>query len=146
MWKEFKEFITRGNVIDLAIALVIGLAFGKIITSFVSDILMPPLGLLLGKVDFANLFINLSSQHYQTLAEAKAAGAPTINYGQFINIIVEFLIVAFAVFLLVRAINRAKKKREEPVAPTKDCPRCITKIPLEATRCPACTSELTAAA
>ena len=146
MWKEFKEFMSRGNVIDLAVALVLGAAFGKIVTSFVSDILMPPLGRLLGKVDFANLYINLSDQRYQTLAEAKAAGAPTINYGQFINIIIEFLIVAFAVFLLVRAINRLKNRRDEPGPTLKDCPLCITKIPLEATRCPACTSELTAAA
>ena len=145
MWKEFREFAMRGNVVDLAAAVVIGAAFGKIVTSFVNDILMPPLGLVLGHVDFSNIFINLSGQHYNSLAEAKAAGAPTINIGLFINAIIDFLIVAFAIFLVVQQINRLKSKQSEvpPSAPTtKDCPYCLSTIPLKASRCPNCTSQL----
>lgn len=146
MWKEFKEFALRGSVLDLAIGIIIGAAFGKIITSFVNDILMPPVGLVLGKVNFANLFINLSGQHYATLEEAKAAGAATINYGLFINTVLDFIIVAFVIFLVVRQINRMKRKEAAaPAAPTtRECPYCFSTIPLKATRCPNCTSELPA--
>ena len=148
MWKEFREFAIRGSVIDLAVGVVIGAAFGKIVTSFVSDVLMPPLGLLLGRVDFSNLFINLSSQHYATLAEAKQAGAPTLNYGAFINTVIDFVIVAFAIFLLVQQVNRLTRrgKTEAPAPATKPCPYCLTTIPLAATRCPSCTSHLDTAA
>ena len=142
MFKEFKEFAMRGNVIDLAIGIVIGAAFGKIITSFVSDILMPPIGLLFGKADFSNLFINLSGGHYDTLQAAKDAGAATINYGLFLAAVIDFLIVAFAIFLVVRGINRMKRKPAEPTPTTKDCAFCLSSIPLNATRCPHCTSEL----
>jgi large conductance mechanosensitive channel len=144
MWQEFKAFAMRGNVVDLAVGLVIGAAFGRIVSSLVNDLLMPPIGLVLGRVDFSNLFLNLSSQHYATLAEAKAAGAPTINYGMFLNTVIDFLIVALAIFLLVRFINRLY---QQPPAPptTKTCPYCISTIPLRATRCPHCTSELQAA-
>jgi large conductance mechanosensitive channel len=139
--REFKEFAVRGNVVDLAIGIIIGAAFGKIVTSFVNDILMPPVGKLLGGFDFANLFINLSDKAVPTLAEAKAAGIATINYGLFLNTLIDFTIVAFAVFLLVRQINRLKK--EEPAAPTtKECPYCLNAVPLKATRCGHCTSEL----
>lgn len=141
MLKEFKQFIARGNVIDLAIGVIIGAAFGKIVTSFVNDILMPPIGLLLGNVNFADLFIALSGGAYATLEEAQAAGAVTINYGLFINAIIDFLIVAFVIFLLVKQVNRLKKP--EPTEPTtKDCPYCLSEIPIKATRCPHCTSEL----
>lgn len=144
MWKEFKEFALRGNVIDLAIGIIIGAAFGKIVTSFVSDILMPPIGLVLGKVDFANLYLNLSGQQYASLADAKAAGAATINYGIFLNTILDFVIVAFVIFLFVRQVNRMKRKEAAaPAAPTtKECPYCFSAIPIKATRCPHCTSEL----
>lgn len=142
MLKEFKEFAMRGNVVDLAVGLIIGAAFGKIVTSFVNDILMPPIGLLLGKVDFANLFLTLSGPTAKTLEEAQAAGAVTINYGLFINTIIDFIIVAFAIFLLIRQINRMKSA-PAPAAPnTKECPHCFTSIPIKATRCPNCTSEL----
>jgi large conductance mechanosensitive channel len=148
MFKEFKTFAMRGNVLDLAVGVIIGAAFGKIVTSFVSDVLMPPIGLLLGKVDFSNLFVDLSGQHHATMAEAKAAGAATLNYGLFINNIIDFLLVAFAVFLLVRQVNRFNKEPEAaPAAPTtKDCPFCLSAIPLKATRCPNCTSQLESAA
>ena len=144
MWKEFKEFALRGNVIDLAIGVVIGAAFGSIVTSFVNDILMPPIGLLLGKVDFSNLFINLSRQSYASLEEAQAAGAATINNGLFINTVLDFLIVAFVVFLFVRQVNRMRRAAEAPPAEaeTKECPYCLSTIPEKATRCPHCTSEL----
>ena len=138
MFKEFKQFIAKGNVFDLAVGIVLGLAFGTVINSFVNDMLMPPIGLLLGKVDFSNLFINLSGTQYTSLAAAKAAGAPTINYGQFINTLINFLIVAFAVFLMVKHVNRF---RALPPG-TKDCPHCYSKIPEKASRCPQCTSEL----
>jgi large conductance mechanosensitive channel len=144
MLKEFKEFALRGNVLDLAVGVIIGAAFGKIVSSFVNDILMPPLGLVLGGVDFANLFVNLSGTPYASLAEAQAAGAPTINYGLFINNIVDFLIVAFVIFLVVRAINRLTKPKTAPdAAPsTKLCPYCQSGIAIKATRCPNCTSDL----
>lgn len=146
MLKEFKEFAMRGNVLDMAIGIVIGAAFGKIVSSFVADILMPPLGLVLGNVNFSNLFINLGEGTYTKLAEAKAAGAPTLNYGLFTNTVIDFLIVAFAIFLLVRQVNRMKAApAPAPAAPTtKDCPFCFTAIPLKAVRCPACTSDLKA--
>lgn len=141
MLKEFKEFALKGNVIDLAVGVVIGAAFGKIVTSMVNDIIMPSIGLLLGKVDFSNLFINLGDKDYATLAEAKEAGAATINYGLFINSIIDFLIVAFAIFFVVKQMNRFRKK-EVPKKTTKECPHCVSSIPLKATRCPACTSLL----
>jgi len=143
MLKEFKDFAMRGNVLDMAIGIIIGGAFGKIVTSLVNDIIMPPIGLLLGKINFSNLYIDLSGQSYTSLTAAQAAGAPTLNYGTFINTVIDFLIVAFVVFLLVRSINRLTKKPETPAAPTtKECPHCCTKIPIKATRCPNCTSEL----
>jgi large conductance mechanosensitive channel len=147
MFREFREFAMRGNVVDLAVGIVIGAAFGKIITSLVNDILMPPIGLLLGRVDFSNLFLNLSGQPYASLAEAKAAGAPTINYGVFLNNVIDFLIVAVAIFLLIRSINRLTRQwQHAPEAPTtKECPFCLSTIPLRATRCPQCTSGLQAA-
>ena len=146
MLKEFKEFAMRGNVIDMAIGIVIGVAFGKIISSMVNDIIMPPIGLLLGKVDFATLFINLSGKPYATLADAKAAGAATINYGLFINTLIEFIIIAFVIFLIVNQITKMKQKEEAaPAAPTtRECPYCASAIPIKATRCPNCTSELKA--
>src|SRR6185437_7742428 len=146
MWKEFRDFAMRGNVLDLAIGVIIGAAFGKIVTSLVNDIIMPPLGLALGEVDFSSLFINLSGTHYNSLAEAKAAGAATLNVGLFINAVIDFLIVAFAIFLLVKQINRFAPKPPPPAAApaTKDCPYCLTAIPLKATRCPSCTSQLAA--
>lgn len=140
--KEFKEFAIKGNVIDMAVGIIIGAAFGKIVSSFVTDVLMPPLGLLLGKMDFTNLFINLSSTSYQTLAEAKKAGAATLNYGIFINTIIDFIIVAFVVFLMIRQINRMKREPEPQAPDTKACPYCVSKIPITATRCPHCTSQL----
>jgi large conductance mechanosensitive channel len=146
MLKEFKSFIARGNVLDLAVAVVIGGAFGKIVTSFVNDILMPPIGLLLGGVDFQNLFINLSGKHYATLAEAKAAGAATLNYGIFLNTVIDFLIVAFAIFLVVQQVTRFKKPAPVAEPTTRQCPYCDTAISLKASRCPNCTSELKNAA
>jgi large conductance mechanosensitive channel len=144
MFKEFKEFAMKGNVLDMAVGIIIGAAFGKIITSLVSDILMPPLGLVLGKMDFSSLFINLSGQGYATLAEAQKANAATLNYGLFFNSIINFLIVAFAIFLLVKQVNRMKKA-PAPAAPmTKDCPFCASAIPIPAKRCPHCTSQLNA--
>lgn len=147
MFKEFKEFAMRGNVLDMAVGVIIGAAFGKIVNSFVADIMMPPLGLLLGQVDFSNLFINLSGKPLASLAEAKTAGAPTINYGIFINQVIDFVIVAFAIFLLIRQINAMKRRSEAPpaVPTTKSCLYCLSDIPLKATRCPHCTSELKAA-
>ena len=142
MVKEFKEFIMRGNVVDLAVGIIIGGAFGKIVSSFVGDILMPPLGLLLGKINFSDLFINLSGTAYPTVAAAKSAGAPTINYGIFINTIIDFLIVAFAIYLMIVQINRFKQKPVEAPVTTKECPFCFSAIPLKAVRCPHCTSNL----
>jgi large conductance mechanosensitive channel len=145
MWKEFKEFALRGNVLDMAIGIIIGAAFGDIVTSFVNDILMPPIGVLLGNVDFTNLFINLSAGQYDTLAAAQEAGAATINYGVFFNTVIDFIIVAFVIFLLIRQINQMKRKEEEPSGPTnKQCPYCLSTIPIKATRCPHCTSQLEA--
>ena len=142
MLKEFREFAMRGNVVDLAVGVVIGAAFGKIVTSLVSDIVMPPLGLVLAQVDFNNLFINLSGAHYASLAEAKAAGAPTINYGAFITNCIDFVVVAFVIFLVVRGINRLRSQPAPPTPTTRSCPYCVTTIPLQATRCPACTSAI----
>ena len=144
--KEFREFAIKGNVVDLAVGFVIGAAFGKIVTSFTTDILMPPIGLALGGVDFSNLFINLSSKHYPTIAAAKAAGAPTLNVGLFINTIIDFLIIAFAVFLLVKGVNHLTGANRPAPPSTKPCPYCLTDIPIGATRCPHCTSDLKAAA
>lgn len=142
MLKEFKEFAIRGNVLDLAVAVIMGGAFGKIVTSLVNDILMPPIGVLLGKVDFSNLFINLSGQAYASLAEAKAAGAATINYGVFLNTVIDFVIVAFVIFLLIKQVNRLKREAPPAAPTTKECPYCLSTIPLKATRCAHCTSEL----
>lgn len=144
MFKEFKEFAMRGNVMDMAIGIILGAAFGKIISSFVKDILMPPLGKALGGVDFSQLFINLSDQSFATLEAAKEAGAATINYGIFINNVLDFLIVAFAIFMVVKGMNSAKRKEEAPPAEptTKKCPRCISEIPIDATRCANCTSDV----
>jgi large conductance mechanosensitive channel len=145
MLSEFKAFVMRGNVVDLAIAVVLGAAFGAIVTSFVNDLLMPPLGLLLGRVSFADLFVSLDGRSYPTLAAARAAGAPTLNYGAFINTIVNFLIIAFVVFLLVRQVNRLTREPAPAAVPTtKECPYCASVIALKATRCPHCTSELRA--
>jgi len=144
MLKEFRDFIARGNVLDLAVAVIIGAAFGKIITSLVEGVIMPPIGLLLGKVDFSNLIIDLSGQHPASIADAKAKGLPVIAYGAFLNDVIIFIIVAFVVFMIVKAVNKAK--REEPAAATtKDCPYCLSSIPLAARRCSGCTSELKAA-
>jgi len=143
MLKEFKEFIMRGNVLDLAVAVVIGAAFGKIVASFVEDILMPPIGLALGGADFSNLFISLSGKDFPSVAAAKAAGAPTLNYGIFLNNIVNFLIIAFAIFLLLRQIDRLQKPAAVAAPTTKECPHCLSAIPLKATRCAHCTSTLT---
>ena len=149
MLKEFREFVMRGNVLDLAVAFILGAAFGQIVSSLVNDILMPPIGLLLGRIDFSNLFISLSGVPYSSLAQAKAAGAPTINYGVFINVVINFLIVAFVLFLLVRQVARMRRKQEAlaaaPPPTTKECQYCFTSIPIKARRCPNCTSELAAA-
>ncbi|HYL77042.1 MAG TPA: large-conductance mechanosensitive channel protein MscL [Bryobacteraceae bacterium] len=142
MFKEFKEFVMRGNVLDMAVGIIIGAAFGKIITSFVGDILMPPLGLLLGKMDFANLFVDLKGGQYPTLAAAKAAGAATINYGVFLNTIVDFMLVGFAVFLIVRQANKLKRQPAPAPPATKECSFCYSAISIKATRCPNCTSPL----
>jgi len=142
MVQEFKEFIMRGNVIDLAIAVIIGGAFGKIVTSFVEDVLMPPIGLLLGKVDFSNLFVNLSGKNYPSVAAAKAAGAATLNYGIFFNQVINFLIIALANFLLLKQVRRLQPPAPAAVPTTKDCPYCLSAVPLAATRCAHCTSDL----
>jgi large conductance mechanosensitive channel len=142
MLKEFKDFAIKGNVIDLAVGIIIGAAFGKIVSSLVNDIIMPPIGRGLGKVDFSNLFINLSDQRYASLSEAKKAGAATINYGVFLNTCLEFMVVAFAVFLLVQQINRIKRAPALPEANVKQCPFCLSSIPLQALKCAHCTSDL----
>jgi len=145
MLKEFKAFVMRGNVVDLAVGVIIGGAFGKIVSSFVSDIIMPPIGLLLGKVDFSSLFVNLSGKPYASLAEAKAAGAATINYGAFLNNVIDFVIVALVIFLLIKQVNRLQAKpAPAPAGPpmTKECPYCFSTISIKAVRCPNCTSEL----
>ena len=144
MLKEFRDFMSRGNVLDLAVAVIIGAAFGKIISSLVEGIIMPPIGLILGKVDFSNLFIDISGQHPVSLADAQLRGIPVIAYGAFINDLVTFVIIAFVVFLIIKAVNRSK--RVEEVELTKDCPYCLSKLPVEATRCSGCTSEIPAAA
>jgi large conductance mechanosensitive channel len=143
MLKEFREFAMRGNVIDLAVGVIIGAAFGKIVTSVVNDLIMPPIGMALGRVDFTDLFVALDRGTYASLAAAEAAGAPTLNYGRFLNTVIEFAIVAFAVFLLVRQINRLKRPAD---VTTRECPFCVSAIPLKATRCPNCTSEIRATA
>jgi large conductance mechanosensitive channel len=144
MLQQFKQFVMRGNVLDLAVGVVIGAAFGRIVTSFVEDILMPPVGLIIGNVDFSNLFVNLSGRSYQTLAEAKAAGAPTFNYGLSLNAISQFLIVAFAIFLLIQQVNRWKRAPPAvEAAPVPACRFCRLEVHPEAVRCPHCTSELT---
>jgi large conductance mechanosensitive channel len=145
MFKEFKEFAMRGNVLDMAVGIIIGAAFGKIVTSFVQDVMMPPIGMLMGGVDFSNYFLSLSGQTFPSLAAAKEAGAPTVNYGFFFNTIFDFLIVAFAIFLLIRQVNRLKKKQEVAVT-QKECPQCLSMIPLQARRCAHCTSQLVPAA
>lgn len=142
MIKEFKQFVMRGNVLDLAVGIIIGGAFGKIVSSLVDDIIMPPIGLLLGKVDFTNLFIALDGNTYASLAAAKEAGAATWNYGLFINTLINFIIVAFAIFLLIKQVNRFQKPAPAEEPATKDCPHCQTAIPVKATRCPHCTSQL----
>ena len=143
MWKEFRDFAMRGNVVDLAIGVIIGAAFGKIVSSLVNDVLMPPIGVVLGQVDFSNLFVSLTGRHFGSLAEAKAAGAATLNYGVFINNVIDFLIVAFVVFMVMKQINRFAMKPAPEAPTTKDCPYCLSKIPLKATRCPQCTSQVT---
>lgn len=145
MLKEFKEFAMRGNVLDLAIGIVIGGAFGKIVTSFVNDILMPPIGLILGRVNFNNLFVSLNGEPYPSVEAAKAAGAPTINYGLFFQSIIDFIIIAFAIFLVVKQVNRLRRK-EEPTPTTRECPFCTSVISKNAKRCPFCTSEVPVAA
>ena len=145
MLKEFKEFAMRGNVLDMAVGIILGAAFGKIVGSFVEDILMPPVGMLLGKMDFSNLFVSLGGQPYETLAAAKQAGAATLNYGVFFNHGFNFLIVAFAIFLLIRQVNRLGREEAAPAAPaTRDCPYCLSAIPLKATKCGHCTSAVSA--
>jgi len=146
--KEFKEFSVKGNVLDMAIGIIIGTAFGKIVTSLVNDVIMPPIGLILGKVNFSNLFINLSGQQYESLEAAKAAGAATINYGMFVNVVIDFIIVAFIMFLIVKQVNKFKRPAPAPAPPaptTKECPFCFSTIPIKATRCPACTSQIPSA-
>lgn len=142
MWKEFKEFAMRGNMLDLAIGIVIGAAFGAVVNSLVKDIIMPPIGKLLGNVNFSDLFINLTSTPYPSLKAAQDAGAATINYGVFFNTVINFVVVAFALFLIIKAINAMRRPSAPPAPNTKKCPYCLTEVPLAATRCPACTSEL----
>ena len=141
MWREFKEFIARGNVIDLAVAVIIGVAFGKIVTTLVDSVIMPPIGMALGKADFSSLFIDLSGQRPLSIADAKAKGLPVIGYGALINDIINFLIIAFVVFLIVKAVNRLRAAPPPPPN-TKDCPLCLTAIPVPAKRCPACCADL----
>jgi large conductance mechanosensitive channel len=142
MFEEFKKFAMRGNVVDMAVGIVIGAAFGKIVTSFVKDLLMPPLGKLMGGVDFSNLFINLGSEHYPTLAAAQKAGAATLNYGVFINTVLDFTIVAFAIFLLIKAMNKLQPPPPPKPPETRACPQCMSEIPIAAKRCKFCTSPL----
>jgi large conductance mechanosensitive channel len=142
MFKEFKEFAIKGNMLDMAVGIIIGAAFGGVVNSLVKDVIMPPIGLLLGRVNFSGLFINLSGTHYDTLAEAQKANAATLNYGLFINTVINFLIVAFAVFLVIRQFNRLKRAPAPAAPTTKDCPQCLSKIPLNAKKCAFCTSQL----
>jgi large conductance mechanosensitive channel len=144
MLKEFKEFAMRGNVMDMAIGIVIGAAFGKIVTSFVNDVLMPPLGLLMGNSDFSNKFLTLKGESLATLDAAKEAGSVTLNYGMFVNTIIDFVIIAFAIFIIVKQLNKMKKKPAPAPPNTKDCPYCLSAIPIKATRCGHCTSEVAA--
>jgi large conductance mechanosensitive channel len=143
MLKEFREFVMRGNVLDLAVAVIIGAAFGKIVNSFVEDVLMPPIGLALGRVDFSNLFINLSGKDYPSVAAAKAAGAATLNYGIFINNIINFLIIALAIFLIIRQVNRFQRPAPAAAPTNKECPYCLSAVPVKASRCAHCTSDIT---
>jgi large conductance mechanosensitive channel len=149
MWKEFRDFAMRGNVIDLAVGIIIGAAFGGIVASLVADIIMPPIGMLLGNVDFSNIFAVLKDGKipgpYASVAAAKAAGATSINFGLFVNTVINFLIVAFAIFLVVKNVNRLKRKEEIPAPTTKECPHCLSTIPIKATRCGHCTSDLKSA-
>jgi len=143
MLKDFKEFDVRGNIVDMAVGIVLGASFGGIVTSLVNDVLMPPIGLLLGKVDFSNLFISLTGRHFDTVAAAKTAGAATLNYGMFLNTIINFSIVAFAMFMIVRQVNKLRPAAPAPAAPAiKSCAFCCSDIPIAATRCPHCTSQL----
>lgn len=142
MLQEFKKFAMRGNVMDMAVGIVIGVAFGKIVSSFVKDVLMPPIGLLMGNVDFSNLFVSLSGTAYETLTTAQAAGAPTINYGIFINTILDFIIIAFAIFLVVQSMEKLKNKPELVAPNSKKCPECLSDIPIDAKRCKFCTTKL----
>ncbi|MEA4882242.1 MAG: large conductance mechanosensitive channel protein MscL [Clostridia bacterium] len=153
MLKEFREFAMRGNVVDMAIGIVIGGAFGKIVTSLVNDLIMPPIGLLIGRVDFSNLFVSLSGEHYASIAEAKAAGAPTLNYGLFLNTVMDFVVVAFALFLIVKWMNKMRNtaallERKEPATSeptepaTKHCPYCLSEVPYHAVKCAHCTTDL----
>jgi large conductance mechanosensitive channel len=142
VWKAFREFAVKGNVMDLAVGVIIGAAFGKITTSLVNDVIMPPIGLILGKVDFSSLFINLSGRSFPSVAAAKEAGAPVIAYGLFLNNVIDFLIVAWVVFLVVQALNRLKRAPQPTPPDHKECPYCTSKIPMRAVRCPACTSDL----
>ena len=142
MLKEFKDFAMKGNVLDMAIGIIIGGAFGKIVSSLVSDMLMPPLGLLMGKVDFSSLFINLSGTPQPSLTAAKAAGTPTINYGVFLQTTFDFIIIAFVIFVLVKQVNRLKKPEPTAATTTKDCPQCLSTIPMKATKCAHCTSNV----
>jgi large conductance mechanosensitive channel len=143
MLKEFKAFAMRGNVMDMAIGIIIGAAFGKIVSSFVNDVLMPPLGILMGGADFTNKFMTLKGEAFATLDAAKAAGAVTVNYGLFLNTIIDFVIIAFAIFIVIKQINRLKKQPEALPPNTRDCPYCLSAIPIKASRCGHCTSELT---
>jgi len=143
MLKDFKEFAVRGNIVDMAVGIVLGASFGGIVTSLVNDVLMPPIGLVLGKVDFSNLFISLTGRHFDSVAAAKSAGAATLNYGLFLNTIINFTIVAFAMFLIVRQVNKLRQPAPAPAAPAvKSCAFCCSDIPIAATRCPHCTSQL----
>ncbi len=142
VFREFRAFAMRGSMLDMAVGIIVGAAFGRVVSSLVSDVVMPPIGLLTGRSDFSNKFINLSGHAYATLAEAKSAGAATINYGVFLNALSDFLIVAFVVFLLIRQVNRLKSEQEASVAAAKDCPFCLSAVAIKATRCPHCTSTL----
>lgn len=142
MFKEFKEFALKGNLIDLAVGFILGGAFSKLVSSIVADIMMPPIGMLLGKLDFSNLFLSLSGQAYPSLAAAKAAGAATLNYGLFINQVIDFTIVAFVLFIVIKQVNRLKRQPAPSSPTTKECPFCLSSVPIKATRCPHCTSEL----
>ena len=145
MFKEFKEFAMRGNVVDMAVGIIIGAAFGRIVSSLVTDVIMPPIGLLLGKVDFSSLFFNLSGTPYASLADAKKAGAAIVSYGAFLNTVLDFVIVAFVIFLLIRQMNKLKKQPAAVAPTTKDCPYCLSVIPIKASRCGHCTAQLPAA-